>query len=212
MTTISVDAYIASLSHWQVEIQALRTLLTEAPLTETIKWRAPCYMANDRNVILLGAQRHCCVLSFVRGHEIVDTGGFLEFPGPNTHTSKVWRFESLESIHVHQEVIRQYIGQAIALSGTPSAPTRNSSTAIEYPAELLTVFSTDSELETAFRNLTPGRQRGYCLHFSSAKQSNTRHSRIQKARAKIIDGFGMHDCHCGKSRRMPRCDGSHSRG
>jgi CDGSH-type Zn-finger protein len=65
------------------------------------------------------------------------------------------------------------------------------------------------ELKTAFEALTPGRQRGYLLHFSSAKQSETRIQRIDKCKNKILAGKGFNDCTCGLSKRMPACDGSH---
>nr|WP_255775031.1 YdeI/OmpD-associated family protein [Halomonas alkalisoli] len=35
-------------------------------------------------------------------------------------------------------------------------------------------------MKAAFEALTPGRKRGYILHFSGAKQSSTRTSRIEK--------------------------------
>ena len=65
------------------------------------------------------------------------------------------------------------------------------------------------ELQTAFKNLTPGRQRGYLLHFSKPKQSKTRESRIAKNIERILKGQGLNDCICGFSKRMPNCDGSH---
>jgi uncharacterized protein YdeI (YjbR/CyaY-like superfamily) len=48
-------------------------------------------------------------------------------------------------------------------------------------------------LKTAFYALTPGRQRGYLLHFSTAKQSKTREARVEKCLARILDGKGLDD-------------------
>jgi uncharacterized protein YdeI (YjbR/CyaY-like superfamily) len=48
-------------------------------------------------------------------------------------------------------------------------------------------------LKKAFAALTPGRQRGYILYFSGAKQSETRASRVEKWRRHILDGKGMDD-------------------
>lgn len=64
-------------------------------------------------------------------------------------------------------------------------------------------------LKAAFHALTPGRQRAYNLHFSAAKQSATRQSRIAKCTPLILCGKGLNDCTCGLSKRMPQCDGSH---
>tara|TARA_R110000737_G_scaffold231976_2_gene245432 strand:+ start:1408 stop:1686 length:279 start_codon:yes stop_codon:yes gene_type:complete len=79
-----------------------------------------------------------------------------------------------------------------------------------YPAELKQKFKENRELETAFNNLTPGRKKGYLLHFSQAKQSSTRLTRIEKNTKRIFDGKGLNDCICGLSKRMPNCDGSHN--
>ena len=49
------------------------------------------------------------------------------------------------------------------------------------------------ELATAFKKLTPGRQRGYLLFFSAAKQSKTREARIEKYLQQILDGKGLDD-------------------
>jgi uncharacterized protein YdeI (YjbR/CyaY-like superfamily) len=48
-------------------------------------------------------------------------------------------------------------------------------------------------LKKAFYELTPGRQRGYLLYFSSAKQSKTREARIEKYVERILDGKGLED-------------------
>ena len=48
-------------------------------------------------------------------------------------------------------------------------------------------------LKTAFEALTPGRQRGYILYFSAAKQTKTRESRVEKSIEQILDGKGLDD-------------------
>jgi len=58
------------------------------------------------------------------------------------------------------------------------------------PEELIDAFADDPDFETAFYALTPGRQRSWMLHFSSAKQSATRSSRIQAGMANIRRGKG----------------------
>src|SRR6266545_2366433 len=46
-------------------------------------------------------------------------------------------------------------------------------------------------LKAAFDALTPGRQRGYILYFSGAKQSKTRESRVAKCMPQILKGKGL---------------------
>ncbi|MCC0031420.1 MAG: YdeI/OmpD-associated family protein, partial [Brucellaceae bacterium] len=64
---------------------------------------------------------------------------------------------------------------------------------LDYPAELVDRLDGDPDFRAAFEALTPGRQRGYVLHFSQPKQSATRVSRIDKAAPRILAGKGMHD-------------------
>ena len=63
----------------------------------------------------------------------------------------------------------------------------------ELVDELRDAFDAEPEFEKAFYELTPGRQRGYLLHFSGAKQSKTRTSRIEKAKPKIFEGKGHNE-------------------
>ena len=55
------------------------------------------------------------------------------------------------------------------------------------------MFNQDKDFENAFKALTPGRQRAYLLHFSSAKQSATRIARIEKVKPQIFAGKGLND-------------------
>jgi uncharacterized protein YdeI (YjbR/CyaY-like superfamily) len=61
------------------------------------------------------------------------------------------------------------------------------------PDELELKFKELPELKVAFEKLTPGRQRGYLLHFSQAKQSATRLSRIEKSMEAIFNGKGLNE-------------------
>jgi CDGSH-type Zn-finger protein len=47
------------------------------------------------------------------------------------------------------------------------------------------------------------------MFVAAAKNEQTRFDRVAKFRQRILDGYGMNDCTCGLSRRMPGCDGSH---
>jgi uncharacterized protein YdeI (YjbR/CyaY-like superfamily) len=48
-------------------------------------------------------------------------------------------------------------------------------------------------LKTAFKALTPGRQRAYLSYFSAPKQSRTRESRVEKYVDQILSGKGLND-------------------
>ena len=63
----------------------------------------------------------------------------------------------------------------------------------KVPEEFQTKLEELPALKKAFAALTPGRQRAYLLHFSGAKQSKTRSSRVEKVMPKILNGKGIDD-------------------
>jgi uncharacterized protein YdeI (YjbR/CyaY-like superfamily) len=140
-----------------------------------------------------------------------DPAGILQKPGANTQAARVVRLTSLAQIVKLRATLARYLREAIAIeqAGTKVDPAATPEFAL--PAELAAMFEVVPGLQTAFESLTPGRQRGYALHFAGAKQSRTRTARIEKCVPKILAGKGMHDCICGLSQRMPACDGSHQR-
>lgn len=69
---------------------------------------------------------------------------------------------------------------------------------MEVVPELAQRLTEDEALRVAFDKLTPGRQREYNHHFSSAKKSDTRRRRIEKFVPKILAGEGMRE---GSSRK-----------
>ncbi|MGO8055817.1 YdeI/OmpD-associated family protein, partial [Rhizobium leguminosarum] len=63
----------------------------------------------------------------------------------------------------------------------------------KIPEEFQMKLDKNSKLKTAFKALTPGRQRGYLFYFSQPKQSKTRESRIEKYMKHILNGRGLND-------------------
>ncbi|RZM08493.1 MAG: hypothetical protein EOO88_50155, partial [Pedobacter sp.] len=63
----------------------------------------------------------------------------------------------------------------------------------EIPIELRNALDTMPEVKDAFYSLTPGRQRGYLLYFSAAKQAKNREARVEKYLQHILEGKGLDD-------------------
>jgi Uncharacterized protein conserved in bacteria len=61
------------------------------------------------------------------------------------------------------------------------------------PEELQNKLDEIPALKAAFEALMPGRQRGYILYVSGAKQSKTRESRVEKCMPQILNGKGLND-------------------
>ncbi len=178
---------------WTHEFKALRELVLESGLTEEIKWSAPCYTYNGRNVSMLGALKDACVLSFFEGASLEDPAGILERPGPNSREARVIRFTSIAQITELRNHVRQLLAQGIAVATGERRKALAPTPPLEIPEELTEAFRDDDSLKKAFEALTPGRQRGYLLHFNQAKQSATRRARIAKCTAGIRSGKGLHD-------------------
>lgn len=204
-----VDSFIADLTKWQKEVEKLREIILDCLLTEDFKWRTPCYSFNGKNILLIGCFKNYCSVSFFKGVLLQDSQKLLVSPGENSQSVKYFKFENLEEIKGHEETIRAYIIEAIELEKAGVSVEKTQSNNIEICEELVLEFENNPAFKTAFNELSKGRQRGYALFFNSAKQPTTRTTRILKYQDKILKGFGIHDCTCGLSKKMPNCDGSH---
>ncbi len=158
-----------------------------------LKYRVYHYTYNGRNVSMLGALKDACVLSFFEGASLEDPTGILERPGPNSREARVIRFTSIAQITELRDHVRQLLTQGIAVATGEKRKALTPTPPLEFPEELTEAFRDDDSLKKAFEALTPGRQRGYLLHFNQAKQSATRRARIAKCTAGIRSGKGLHD-------------------
>ena len=204
-----VDDFLNNTTKWQPEIKQLRLLLLDCGLTEEFKWRMPCYCFQGNNVVLIGNFKEYCTLSFFKGILLQDSNSLLSKPGENSQSMRFFKFTNLEEIIEQQSIIKAYIYEAIEIEKAGLKVIFKSNTELELVEELQIALDKNPQLKTAFEALTPGRQRAYNLHFSEAKQSKTRETRIEKYTQRILNGKGINDCICGLSKKMPNCDGSH---
>ncbi len=177
---------------WTAILEFLRQLILETELQEERKWGVPTYTINGKNVVMLGVFKDSCVLSFIKGQFLPDPKGLLALPGPNSREGRILRFTQLNQASTLENEIRHFLQEAIQVERSGKKAAASSSRQL-LPEELLQKFAEHPGLETAFFALTPGRQRGYLIHFSGAKQSPTRLSRIEKCIPKIFSGKGMMD-------------------
>ncbi|MGE3172691.1 MAG: YdeI family protein [Planctomycetota bacterium] len=188
-TNRDVDAFLRRAPQWQDELRTLRAILLDCGLDESLKWGKPCYASSGRNLAILQPFKAHCALMFFQGALLDDTHGLLRSQGPNSRSAL--RLEFTAATQIRKTVVRSYVKQAIAVaqSGREVAPPAVAAT--QLPEELRQALAKDRELARAFRALTPGRQRGYVLHFTGAKQSKTRVSRIEKCVPGILAGKGI---------------------
>lgn len=177
---------------WPEALAALRSVAQSGGLVEEVKWGAPCYTLDGKNVLNISALKDAAVIGFFKGALLDDPSGLLVAPGPNSQAVRQAKFTTAAEVEAAQEALLSLIASAIEVEKAGKSIVFSPSPE-PWPEELLSAFAEDPGFEAAFRALTPGRQRGYVLHFSSAKQSATRSSRIEKHRNAIFHGKGMHD-------------------
>lgn len=177
---------------WERELQLLRELVLSCGLEETRKWGSPCYTFQGKNAVMLGAFKQNCVISFLQGHLLGDPRGLLELPGPNSREGRVLRFTESESIEKEAEYIRHLIKETCKHMASGTKKSLGAHEEI-LPEELSAWFVEDQNFKAAFYALTPGRRRGYLIHFSQPAQSSTRIRRIEKNIARIMAGKGLQD-------------------
>ena len=178
---------------WANELALLRQIILSCGLEEECKWGHPTYTYKKANVLILGAFKDNCTISFLKGVLIQDEAGLLQKPGENSQSGRVMRFTNVNQILPIESEIRAYIFEAIEIEKAGLKVETKPATEITLPEELSAQFKLDPKFEAAFRSLTPGRQKGYIYFIADAKQSKTRESRIEKYRAHIMAGKGMMD-------------------
>jgi uncharacterized protein YdeI (YjbR/CyaY-like superfamily) len=178
---------------WSSEFAALRQLCLASGLNEELKWGQACYDLTGGNVVLIHGFKDYCALLFMKGALLKDPKGILVQQTKNVQSARQLRFTSLADIKGQKTAVAAYIKEAISVEKSGAKVQKKSVADFEMPAELLTRLDDDPELAEAFYALTPGRQRGYLLHFAAAKQAATRAARVEKHAPRILRGLGLDD-------------------
>ncbi|MFQ3261688.1 YdeI/OmpD-associated family protein [Reinekea sp.] len=177
---------------WANELQLLRAIAIESGLVEELKWSQPCYTYNGTNIVLVSAFQKHAFMTFFKGSLLTDPENILVKPGENSNAGRIARFTNVKDIKKYTTVLKQYIQEGIELVKA-GKKVETSTANYVMPEELLRVLENDPEMFEAFEALTPGRQRSYFLHVSSAKQEKTRFTRAQKCKQKVIAGLGFNE-------------------
>jgi uncharacterized protein YdeI (YjbR/CyaY-like superfamily) len=188
-----VDVFLKEAKTWREEIAFLRELALEGGLTEELKWGQPCYTLNGRNIFLLHGFKEYFAILFIKGALMADPKGILIQQTKNVQEGRQIRLTSLAQATKLKPTIKKYIQEAIKVEESGVQLPKKSTADFEVVEEFESSLNTVPGLRDAFEALTPGRQRGYLLHFAGAKQSATRLSRIEKATPRIFEGKGITD-------------------
>jgi len=186
-----VEIFFNTANQWQEEMKKLRTISLDCGLTEKLKWGKPCYTLQNSNIVIIQPFKDFCALMFFKGAVLNDSKNVLEKPGPNSRVSRRVPFTSVQEIDELESILKDYIYEAIEAEKAGLEVDLEDAPVLEYPEEFQTKMEKNPQLKTAFKALTPGRQREYLFYFSGAKQSKTRKRRIEKYIPHIIEGKGF---------------------
>jgi uncharacterized protein YdeI (YjbR/CyaY-like superfamily) len=188
-----VDFYFIKAKKWQEEIEKLRTIALSCGLTEELKWGVPCYTFNKNNIVLIHVFKEYCAFLFFKGVLLKDAKKILVQQTEHVQAARQVRFSSAGEIAKMEKTLKAYIHEAIEVEKAGLKVPLKKTNEFTVPEEFQKRLDKNKALKTAFKALTPGRQRGYLLYFSAAKQSKTREARIEKHILQILDGKGLDD-------------------
>jgi len=185
-----VDGYLKKAKKWQEEFKTLRRISLDCRLTEELKWGKPCYTFQKSNIVIIQGFKEFCALLFCKGALLNAAKGILKKFGwqaarriPFTGVREIVKMELILKAYIHEAIEVEKAGLKVNFKQNPEP----------IPEEFQNKLGESPALKTAFEALTPGRQRGYILYFSGAKQSKTRESRVEKCMRRILNGKGLND-------------------
>lgn len=188
----SVTEFLAKHPNWLSEVELLRETLLQFPFEENIKWGAPVYSIEGKNLIGIGTFKNYVGLWFFQGVFLKDEQQVLQNAQEGkTKAMRQWRFSSIDEIDV--QLVKAYVNETIAnhKAGMEVKVERN--TAFEMPKELKKELDDNVGLKDQFYRLTPGKQKEYANYILEAKREATKQSRIAKITPMILEGVGLND-------------------
>ena len=188
-----VDAFLRNAKKWQKEMAKLRKIILGCQLTEELKWGKPCYLFQGNNIVLIHGFKEYCALLFFKGALLKDAKRILIQQTENVQAARQIRFTNVREMVEMEPILKAYIHEAIEVEKAGLEVSYKKTSEFKMPEEFQSKLDQIPALKRAFAALTPGRQRGYLLYFSAAKQSKTRESRIEKCMPQILKGRGLDD-------------------
>jgi uncharacterized protein YdeI (YjbR/CyaY-like superfamily) len=188
-----VNFYFKKAKKFQEELELLRTVVLDTGLTEELKWGVPCYTFDGHNIVLIHVFKEYCAVLFVKGSLLKDTEKVLVQQTKNVQAGRQLRFTSVKEITASKKLLKAYVKEAVTNEKAGLKVQMKDVEEYDVPEEFDKALRGMPALKRAFNALTPGRQRGYLLYFSSAKQPKTREARIEKYMEQILEGKGLED-------------------
>jgi len=188
----SVEEYLEVNSHFSKALSLLRKIISSTELEETLKWSAPVYTLNGKNVLGLGAFKNHFGIWFFNGVFLKDEKNLLVNAQEKTKALRQMRFESIDEIN--ENAVLDYIKEAINNQKLGKELKREKKgKKFLISKEIKKVFKHNSELKEAFDNLTAYKQKEYVEYIDTAKREATKQSRLEKIIPMILKGAGLNN-------------------
>jgi len=175
-------------------VDTLRKIALSCNLEETYKWSFPTYMFENKNVLAICKFKSYFGIWFFNGVFLNDPKNVLENAQEGkTKAMRHWKFFSQDEIE--EQVVTAYIQEAIEnqKKGLQLKISKQPTKKISIPVHLLSEFEKNPALKDSFKKLTYSKQKEYTEYITSAKQEQTKLSRLEKIVPLILDGKGLND-------------------
>jgi uncharacterized protein YdeI (YjbR/CyaY-like superfamily) len=186
-----VDWYFAKESTWKVAKELLREIALGCNLTEDLTYGKPTYYCEAGKIFLIHTFKDYAAILFYKGVLMKDPKHILVQQTENVQSARQLRFTSSEQIAGMESTIKAYIQEAIRVEKSGEKVVMKQTSEFKMAEEFASKLAENPALADAFYALTPGRQRGYLLYFSGAKQVKTREERVDKSMSYILKGKGI---------------------
>ena len=188
----SVDQYIAEDKFWPEELQKLRQILQKTGLDEGVKWGAPCYMLDGKNVVGIGSFKSYFGLWFYQGALLADDKRVLvNAQEGKTQAMRQWRMQSASDIK--PSIIKKYVKESIAHARTGKSIPANRAKPVVVPPQLKKALAGNRKASAEFKKMRLGLRREYADYIADAKRDDTKLRRIDKILPMISRGIGLND-------------------
>ena len=176
---------------WEKELLFLKSIIDKTELVETIKWGAPIYVYNKRNVIGIGGFKDYFAIWFLNGVFIKDEKKrLINAQEDKTKSMRQWRFTSKEQ--VNEKEVLEYILEAIEneKQGKIIKPSKKEAIVSELLQKEMDLNPTLAE---AFQKFAPYKQYEFLEYIETAKQEKTKLTRIEKVIPMSLGNVGLKD-------------------
>jgi len=177
---MTVDQYIQKHPKWEEELDFLRLVIKKTKLEEHIKWGAPTYSFQNKNLVGLGAFKSYVGLWFFQGALLKDEDNLLiNAQEGKTQAMRQWRFRSIHEMN--SKDIFAYLKETIKnqKAGKEIKPQKKP---LVIPNELQTALNADASLADSFEALS-----------LTNKRDDTKQKRLSKIIPMIGQGVGLND-------------------